>query len=154
MKIFLIFLTLNSVAQPVQLPISVPVKQYSISSNFGDRIHPITGERKLHNGIDLTAGKEGFLVYNLMPGRVIEIDYKKTSGTYVKINHGSYESVYAHLEHVYVAPGTWLEGGKIIGRMGETGQVTGKHLHFAVKRNGKYIDPKIILDLIEENQRL
>lgn len=154
MKIFLIFTAINGLAQPIQPPISVPVKRYSISSSFGDRIHPVTGERKLHNGIDLTSGKEGFRVYNLMPGRVTEIDYEKTSGIYVKINHGSYESIYAHLEHVYIMSGTWLEGGKIIGKMGETGQVTGRHLHFAIKRNGKYIDPKIILDLIEENQRL
>lgn len=151
-KILIFFLSLNALSQGQLSVLHTPVKGYEISSNYGLRKHPVTGEKRLHNGIDLTTKTGEFFIYNLLPGEVKQIRYDKNSGIYIKINHGLYQSIYAHLEHIYIKEGEQIQSGKIIGRMGATGRVTGRHLHFGIKKKGAYIDPRIILEIISETE--
>lgn len=152
-KITIFLISLKGLSQVDLSLIHTPVRDYVISSFYGERTHPVTGEKKsMHRGIDLTTKSGEFYIYNLLPGKVKEISYDQRSGIYIKIDHGKYESIYAHLQHIYIKKGEELQAGEIIGKMGETGRVTGKHLHFGVKKEGSYIDPLFILEIAKKEE--
>jgi murein DD-endopeptidase MepM/ murein hydrolase activator NlpD len=114
----------------------------SISSAFGSRIHPVTGQyQSLHAGVDFPA-PEGTPVYALSSGTVSKTGSDATSGNYVEINHAQlFATSYLHLSSIAVQPGQTVTAGTMIGRVGSTGRVTGAHLHFGVKRGGVPVDP-------------
>lgn len=109
-------------------------------------------ENGYHNGIDITGGNEivSFLsgIVTSTRNNVTGYSEKNKTGNYVTINHGNnlYSSYY-HLkkDSVCVKKGDYIEKGTLIGFMGATGHVTGKHLHFGIKKNGKWVDPKVYL---------
>ena len=116
-----------------------PLRERSyISSGFGERIHPITGKKEMHYGVDLP-GLVGEQVMNIAPGKVIKVSYSERAGKYVKILHrtgkGEYlVSYYMHLNKIYVKRDEILnEAGVAIGEMGNTGWSTGPHLYFALR---------------------
>ncbi|MDR2011426.1 MAG: M23 family metallopeptidase [Bacteroidales bacterium] len=118
-----------------------PVK---ITSPFGYRIHPITGERKLHNGIDLSA-PIGTPVYSPMAGTVSSVWQDSVNGIAVKLNHNdSIHTVYCHLSKVLVGVGQKIRKGEIVALTGNTGASTGPHLHFGVWNVGRggFVEPK------------
>lgn len=121
-------------------PVGVPGAK--VSSGFGPRTNPVTGEyQSLHNGIDFPA-PEGTPVYALSSGTVSTVASDATSGSYVKIDHGLlFTTGYLHLSEILVQPGQAVSAGTMIGRVGKTGRVTGPHLHFIVYRFGKPVDP-------------
>jgi len=102
-----------------------------ISSVFGWRIHPITGEAKMHTGTDLAAA-EGTPVLAAYPGQVDTAGWTPGYGLMISLLHEgkTQESRYGHLSKIYVQPGEWVEQGTVIGRVGSTGISTGPHLHF------------------------
>lgn len=110
--------------------------QSPITSRFGWRIHPITGDRRFHQGVDLGA-PFGTPVLAAMAGRVELSDFLDGYGITVILEHneGSQKTLYAHLSGVAVQPGTWVEPGMVIGWVGSTGHSTGPHLHFEVQQN-------------------
>lgn len=127
--------------------------KYIITSPFGMRIHPVTKVKKMHNGIDLVAtnnGKTG-QVDDIMAhtgGTVYAVGYGDSAGNYIKIKvaDGSI-MVYYHLEaKPKFKKGDVIKTGQVIGRMGKSGSVTGKHLHWGIQKDGKWIDPKPYLD--------
>lgn len=121
-----------------------PTKNYRVSSRFGRRTHPVTGEPDtFHYGIDMAA-EEGTPIYATRSGKVRVTDYQEGgAGWYVSIDHGDgYISVYMHMTHYIVSPGQKVQAGQIIGYVGSTGGSTGPHLHFGISYRGTYVDPE------------
>jgi murein DD-endopeptidase MepM/ murein hydrolase activator NlpD len=109
-------------------PVSIPA---TITSVFGWRIHPITGDRRMHSGTDIGAPL-GTPVLAAYPGEVAVADRLGGYGLTVILRHeeGTQESRYAHLAEILVQPGEWVDQGSVIGLVGSTGNSTGPHLHF------------------------
>lgn len=119
-----------------------PTKNYYISSPFGYRWHPISGQWKMHYGIDMAAA-QGTPIYATRTGVVTVAAYQEGgAGYYVKLNHGDgYTSIYMHMTHYIVKVGDYVTAGQVIGYVGSTGGSTGPHLHFGIAYNGEYQDP-------------
>jgi murein DD-endopeptidase MepM/ murein hydrolase activator NlpD len=116
-----------------------------ISSIFGLRRFFNEQERNPHSGLDIAA-PEGTDIKTTADGTVIEAGDFFFSGNMVYIDHGQgLISLYAHLSRVDVKPGDVLRRGDILGAVGQTGRVTGAHLHFAVMANGVLVDPLYFL---------
>ncbi|GBO52460.1 peptidase, M23/M37 family [Pseudanabaena sp. lw0831] len=103
-----------------------------ISSLFGARVHPVTGQVRFHQGTDLAA-PEGTPVVAAFSGRVEIAGWLGGYGLIVVISHGdTHETRYAHLSEVLVKPGQEIKQGNVIGLVGSTGMATGPHLHFEI----------------------
>lgn len=120
------------------MPLQVP---YVVTSEFGQRIDPITKIKSYHHGIDLAAAK-GTDVYSSMNGVVMEVTYGHSIyGNMIKIRSASdeYVTVYAHLDSIDVMEMQRVYHGEtIIGHVGSTGKSTGPHLHFEVRKHDGY----------------
>jgi murein DD-endopeptidase MepM/ murein hydrolase activator NlpD len=111
-----------------------------VSSPYGTRVHPITGSRRPHTGIDFQYG-DG-LAYAAARGTVVEVSRDPAYGNVVTIAHGQGISTrYAHLAAALVSPGDAVTPGQVVGNIGSTGLSTGPHLHFEVLVNGRCQDP-------------
>ena len=121
----------------------LPVASYVyVSSRFGERVHPITGELKHHNGIDLAANM-GTAVYAADGGTVVLAEWYGGYGNCIMIDHGNgYKTLYGHLSYIGVSEGQAVHQGDTIGQVGSTGNSTGPHLHFEVYLNGSRVDPE------------
>lgn len=116
-----------------------------LTSGFGPRIHPITGEPDFHQGIDLEV-PEGTDVYAACAGRVIIAGRHNGYGLYVVLEHrNGYRTLYAHLSEIVVYRGQFIEGGQRIARSGTTGNSTGPHLHFEIVQYGRPLNPLALL---------
>lgn len=108
-------------------PLSLPAP---ITSLFGWRIHPLTGDRRFHAGIDLGAPM-GTPVLAAYAGQVAIADWLGGYGLAVVLQHNqTQQTLYGHLSEVFVQPGQWVDQGTAIGKVGSTGNSTGPHLHF------------------------
>ncbi len=124
---------------------TLPLKSYSVSSNYGWRIHPVFKRRKHHNGIDL-AVPYGTPIIAAGAGVVIYAGRKGGYGKMVMINHGKgYATVYAHMSSILVSNGQEVMEEQPIGKVGSTGISTGNHLHFEIRVNGKHRNPREFL---------
>jgi murein DD-endopeptidase MepM/ murein hydrolase activator NlpD len=118
-----------------------PCSWIKLTSPYGYRIHPTTGQYKFHNGVDL-ANDQGTPIYAARSGKVTVDTYGSTYGYYVTINHGDgYSSLYAHMTRSVVDKGDTVKKGQLIGYMGSTGRSTGPHLHFSIFYNGSSVNP-------------
>jgi len=118
-----------------------PCTWSKLTSPYGYRTHPTTGQWKFHNGVDL-ANDRGTPIYAVRSGKVTVATYGSTYGNYVTINHGDgFSSLYAHMTHSVVSKGDYVEKGQLIGYMGSTGRSTGPHLHFSIFYNGSTVNP-------------
>ena len=120
-----------------------------VSSGFGKRQNPISGEWKDHNGIDLAA-PEGTPVYAVKDGHAAYcIENDPTFGNYIILTHdtGKMTSVYAHLKSICINQYQFVRKGDIIGYVGHTGMATGDHLHFEIRQGGVAQDPESVIDL-------
>lgn len=119
-----------------------PLASYTrISSPYGYRIHPITGTRKLHSGIDYAA-PYGTAIYAAEDGVVLTSGWINGYGYTITINHGGgIVTLYAHCSSLVAKAGQKVTKGQLIARVGSTGNSTGNHLHFEVKVGGKAQDP-------------
>ncbi len=116
-----------------------------ISSRYGWRTDPFTGERGFHNGIDI-ASWMGVPIKAAMEGRVTDTGYSPSFGNYILIaHHSGYSSFYGHLSAIKVRPGQSVALGQVIGLVGNTGYSTGPHLHFTVFKNGHTVNPAVLL---------
>jgi len=112
-----------------------------VTSAYGDRIHPTTGELDFHGGIDLAA-PAGTPVRAAAAGTVSFSGRRGAAGNLVELQHGDGTSTsYAHLQSMRVAAGQTVAAGQVLGAVGSTGRSTGPHLHFTVERAGDAIDP-------------
>lgn len=111
------------------------------TSGFGYRIHPVTGRREFHYGIDI-AGPQGTPIKAFANGTVTRAQFSGGFGNMIEINHGGgLTTVYAHLSRINVQRGDRVSVGQQIGLMGSTGVSTGSHLHFEVRRWGTPVNP-------------
>ncbi|MDR2104025.1 MAG: M23 family metallopeptidase [Treponema sp.] len=118
-----------------------PLRNFRLTSTFGPRINPVTGNLRNHNGLDLAA-PEGTQVFAARAGMVTEMGEDPIYGKYIIIRHGeSWASLYGHLSRFETALHREVESGTLIGRVGSTGQSTGPHLHFELRQNGQARDP-------------
>ena len=128
------------------LNMAFPLKNIQINSEFGIRQHPVTHKYCMHNGVDLQARYEP--VFSMLPGKVVKSAYDKRSGRYITIQTGNYTVSYCHLSSSKVIIGRYVKAGDIIGVSGNTGMSTGPHLHLTTKKDGKAIDPIILLNCV------
>lgn len=119
----------------------MPLASYRVTSKYGYRIHPISGNTTFHYGVDLAAAA-GTKVVSVADGTVTETGYGSINGNYIKISHDDgFATHYAHLKSVGVKKGQKVKAGGQIGTVGSTGYSTGPHLHFEVRKNGLVINP-------------
>lgn len=112
-----------------------------ISDEYGNRMHPILGVEKFHNGLDMAASS-GTPILAAYDGDVVAADYSGSMGNYIMINHGSgLYTIYMHCSALYVSKGQTVSKGQNIAAVGSTGRSTGPHLHFSVRLNGNYVSP-------------
>lgn len=118
-----------------------PVSSGFISSYFGEREDPFSGEEAYHKGVDF-AGTAGAEVTAVAAGIVTWAGNRTGYGNFVEINHGDgYVTRYAHNEKTLVSVGQTVKRGDPIALMGSTGRSTGPHVHFEVVRNGRQVNP-------------
>jgi cell wall-associated NlpC family hydrolase len=118
----------------------------SVSSYYGYRIHAATGEKQLHNGLDIGA-PEGTEVLAGMDGMVTESGYNSSYGNYVVIkDSGGYELRYAQLKSRSVSAGDTVSKGAVIGLSGNTGDTAGSHLHLELLKDGERMNPVFYLE--------
>ncbi|EGO62318.1 murein hydrolase activator EnvC family protein [Acetonema longum] len=112
-----------------------------ITSPFGWRTHPIFGTRRLHTGIDIGVGY-GTPVIAVDSGIVIYADWMGGYGKTVIINHGGgLSTLYAHNSQLVVSEGQIVQKGSVVSKVGSTGNSTGPHLHFEVRKSGSPVSP-------------
>lgn len=115
-----------------------------VSSNFGNRYHPILHYTRMHQGVDFRAGY-GTPILAVQTGWVERAGWSGSYGNQVELTHGGGISTsYSHMSSVNVRPGTLVRQGDVIGYVGATGLATGPHLHFEVLRGGQRIDPELV----------
>ncbi|QQO10968.1 M23 family metallopeptidase [Breznakiella homolactica] len=118
-----------------------PLRNYRLTSTFGPRINPVTGNMRFHEGFDLAA-PEGTDVFAARDGIVTDTGEDPIFGKYIIIQHGeTWFSLYGHLSVILADLRSSVQSGTLIGRVGSTGQSTGPHLHFELRQNGKAQDP-------------
>lgn len=118
-----------------------------LTSSYGYRVHPITGNYSFHNGVDLAAG-QGTPIYATKSGKVTTATYNYAYGYYVVVNHlDGYSSLYGHMTHYTVSEGDYVDRGEVIGYVGSTGYSTGPHLHFTIYYNGSTVNPMNYISL-------
>jgi len=119
-----------------------PVSSGWISSWFGNRVDPFSGDSAFHSGLDFTAPR-GTAVQAAAGGVVIFAGRMNEYGNAVEINHGDgYVTRYAHQDKLLVTVGEVVKRGQVIGAVGTSGRASGPHLHFEVLKNGQYVDPR------------
>ena len=121
----------------------LPVTGARLSSGYGSRIHPITGKRKTHTGVDLAA-PQGTDIHAAEGGVVIVAEWWSGYGNTVIIDHGdNVWTLYGHIRNggIKVEKGQQVKRGEKIAEVGSTGNSTGPHLHFEVRINGNPVDP-------------
>ena len=151
--VFMVVCTSNLIGQGSQeletkyesaLPNYFPLNRKNftrLSSTYGYRIHPLRKKIKKHKGIDLVA-KKGSAVYASARGKVLESGFDKGYGNYVLLLHeGQTKTLYAHLLYYIVKKSEMVSKGQIIGAVGDSGMVTGPHLHYEIWIKGKSINP-------------
>jgi murein DD-endopeptidase MepM/ murein hydrolase activator NlpD len=144
-KLYAIYIDTGGAHQSFHNPFTLDWSEY-VSSEFGWRIHPITGEEKFHNGIDI-ALPEGTEILACSTGTVIQSYVSESAGNYVVIEDDTgYTCHYMHLESRSVALGELVQYGDVIGKLGNTGNSTGPHLHLGIKDNtGEWLNPRFMV---------
>ncbi len=135
------FLMANRQLESDLTPAGWPVRKGYISSRYGERSDPFTGEREQHTGLDF-AGTRGTEVLSVASGVVIWAANRAGYGKTVEIDHGNgYRTRYAHSDMLTVKAGDHVNSGQVIALMGSTGRASAPHVHFEVLKDGKRINP-------------
>jgi len=118
-----------------------PLKFFRVTSEYGMRANPFSGNVGMHQGVDLAA-PEGTEVYAAADGIVTFTGFDPVYGNYVVISHSDrWTSLYGHLQIIETVLRSNVKSGSLIGRVGSTGQSTGPHLHFELRQDGKPLNP-------------
>jgi len=116
----------------------------SISSKFGFRSHPFTRRKSFHCGIDIRS-RYGTPIVAPLDGWVTFAGRSGANGRLLQIRANVFTLSFAHLSQFKCRKGQFVRRGQIIGLVGTSGRATGPHLHFAVQKNGKYLNPENFL---------
>jgi murein DD-endopeptidase MepM/ murein hydrolase activator NlpD len=121
-----------------------PLASVRVTSTYGKRFHPVLGRMKMHHGVDYGA-PIGTPIQSVADGTVKFAGWKGANGRLIIIDHANgYRTLYAHLSKIEkgIRPGKRVTKKTVIGRVGNSGRSTGPHLHFGMKRHGKYVNPR------------
>jgi murein DD-endopeptidase MepM/ murein hydrolase activator NlpD len=119
-----------------------PVEVGYVSSGFGRRLDPFTGQTARHEGIDFATGSTGADVFAMAAGVVTFAGESAGYGKLVRIDHGNgLETLYGHDQKLLVKEGDVVKKGQVIALSGSSGRSTGPHVHFEVHKNGRVVDP-------------
>ncbi|MEO0824266.1 MAG: M23 family metallopeptidase [Cyanobacteria bacterium J06639_16] len=148
---------------------SFPVENFqAYTSPFGYRNSPYGGGQQFHYGLDIAA-PSGSYIRNWWAGRVVEVSDNTACGTSVVIESGDWRHIYCHMHGhvvndggrraiidrqggVQIIVGQQVPSGARIGRVGMTGRTTGPHLHWALKYQGSWVDPALVLRAMHTQQ--
>lgn len=120
---------------------------FRVSDPYGWREDPFTEEEAFHRGVDLACA-EGTPVLAALGGTVTAARRSGTYGNYLRVSHtGGQETIYAHMQYLYVRAGEVVQAGRCLGTAGQTGRATGAHLHFEFLEQGIRYDPAKALGL-------
>lgn len=121
-----------------------------LRSTYGYRDHPVDGEYKFHNGVDI-GGQMGEPIGAFAAGTVEYIGENDDHGLYLQIDHGNgVKSFYAHCSKLLVSQGQAVGAGETVALVGSTGVSTGPHLHFEIKCAGVHVDPAYYLTFLTD----
>lgn len=113
----------------------------TLTDRFGYRSHPIDGNSQFHYGLDLEAAS-GTVIHSFADGTVSAVGESSALGKYITVVHaGDYTTLYAHCSRITASAGQQVKLGAPIAEVGDTGQVTGPHLHFELYRDTTYYNP-------------
>lgn len=123
------------------IPSGMPLARTRLTSQFGYRVHPLSGRYQSHAGVDLAAPM-GSPVTATGDGKVDAAGWMGGYGLAVRLDHGGeVETRYAHLSALAVVAGQAVKRGQVLGYVGSTGRSTGPHLHYEVRVSNVAIDP-------------
>lgn len=129
-------------ALEVSIPMCKPINEGKLTSGFGHRKDPFTGEESNHGGIDI-GGRCNTPIHCVLSGKVEKAAVSPSYGKYVIIDHGNnIKTLYAHCNELKVCEGQDVRRGDEIAFLGSTGRATGNHLHFEIKVNEVRYDPE------------
>ena len=138
-EIYALYNETHGLVQQFYTPLDLYWYNY-VSSYYGYRINPVTGEEQFHRGVDI-AVPTGTQVLASMDGTVTTATYDASYGNYVVIEKDGYTTKYAHMDTLSVSTGQVVTHGTVIGTTGNTGSSTGSHLHIECLYNGEYYNP-------------
>ena len=131
------------------IPSGSPLKKdIVVKSKFGWRVHPITGKKKYHNGIDLKAARRTD-IFATADGvvRYVQSENKGDFGRMIIISHNfGFETLFAHMRFTHVKVGDVIKKGQLIAKSGNSGLSSGPHLHYEVRYASKVLNPKNFID--------
>ena len=146
-EIFAMYRETNGLLQEFASPLNL-YWYYYVSSYYGYRKNPNTGNEEFHRGVDI-AVPTGTTVYAAHDGTVTAAAYDSHYGNYVVIKIDGYTTKYAHMDTLSVSAGQTVEKGAVIGTTGNTGSSTGSHLHIECLYDGEYYNPLFYFDVGE-----
>lgn len=146
-EIFAMYRETNGLLQEFASPLNL-YWYYYVSSYYGYRKNPSTGNEEFHRGVDI-AVPTGTTVYAVHDGTVTAAAYDSHYGNYVAIEIDGYTTKYAHMDSISVSAGQEVEKGAVIGTTGNTGSSTGSHLHIECLYDGEYYNPLFYFDVGE-----
>lgn len=133
----------------LDLPETVTPVMGVLTSGYGYRDHPVSGDYLFHAGTDLAA-ETGTPILAFADGVVDFIGESSAYGLYIQLDHGNgVTSFYCHCSELYLPKGTQVTKGQVIAAVGETGNATGPHLHFELKRDGIQLNPIYYIETLE-----
>jgi murein DD-endopeptidase MepM/ murein hydrolase activator NlpD len=138
------------------LPSDMPIPNYAVSSDFGIRRHPITGQMRFHTGVDLISQTGDEKVHPVKPGVVVMAEFQTQYGNTVMIRHtNGVESLYGHLADIEVKVGDKVTTSSVLGNIGNTGEYsTGKHLHLEILIGGYPVNPQKVIRTAQYVQQI
>jgi murein DD-endopeptidase MepM/ murein hydrolase activator NlpD len=122
----------------------LPLRHLSLTSTYGFRAHPVTGQFRFHSGIDLRARQD--TVFGVMPGRIEYVGYDPVTGVHIRLRSGAFTILYGHLSQVFVLTGDSVDSCAPLGVTGSSGRVTAEHLHFSVSFRQVRVNPLLFLN--------
>ena len=147
-EIYALYTETHGLTQQFYTPLNLYWYSY-VSSYYGYRINPVTGQEQFHRGVDI-AVPTGTTVLAAMDGTVTTATYDASYGNYVVIEDSNgYCTKYAHMDTLNVSAGQTVTHGTTIGTTGNTGSSTGSHLHIECLYNGEYYNPLFYFDVGE-----
>ena len=132
---------------PTAIAAVAPLESGTLTSAYGDRIHPIDGTQEFHTGVDIAApmGADLLAAYD---GEVVEVGENDRLGKYICLRHGDgIEILYGHCNEIVAQQGTTVKAGERVALVGSTGVSTGSHVHIRVSVDGTTCDPSALLPI-------
>ncbi|WP_345955246.1 M23 family metallopeptidase [Mucilaginibacter sp. PAMB04168] len=124
--------------------LALPLRHMVLTSGYGYRVHPVTGQFCFHSGVDLQARHD--TLFAVMPGHVAFVGYDRLTGLHIRLASGDFTLLYGHLSQVFVLAGDSVNSYTPLGITGSSGRVTGEHLHFSVSYRQVPVNPLLFLN--------